>query len=223
MRYFRSGGNTNALVAIFLLVLLAIFASPGMLPNALPSLIPGADEGIPCRWLRTGVNRAEHQSIIGRNAQDPLSLRVRTSSLSDVYRITINISNNSMGTVAIYYNPDQVRIGDDGVTSGLGLAINPTATQPFGSPSGGSIPESDIRLLGPRQSCVHHVDIPYGQLSQSGIDGIQDFAKAYYRNTQSGATQIQSGSTQLVFTDQGLWVGVVESESIELTLASAGS
>lgn len=223
MRYFRSGGNTNALVAIFLLVLLAIFASPGMLPNALPSLIPGADESIPCRWLRAGTNRAEHQSIIGRNAQNPLSLRVRISPLTDNFRITINITNNSMGTIAIYYNPDQVRLGDDGVSSGLGLVFNATATQPFGSASGGSIPESDIRLLGPRQSCIHHVDIPYGQLPQLQIDGIQDFVKAYYRNTQSGSTQLQSGSTQQVFTDQGLWVGVVESESIDLTLASAGT
>ncbi len=221
MRYFRSGGNTNALVAIFLLVLLAIFASPGMLPNALPSLIPGADETIPCRWLRTGVNRAEHQSIIGRNAQNPLSLRVRTSPLTDTFRITINITNNSMGTVAVYYNPDQVRRGDDGVSSGLGLAFNSPGAQSSGSPSGGSIPESDIRLLGPRQSCLHHVDIPYGQLPQLQLDGVQDFVKAYYRNTASGSTQF--GASQAVFTDQGLWVGVVESESIDLTLATAGS
>jgi hypothetical protein len=128
-----------------------------------------------------------------------------------------------MGTIAIYYNPDQVRLGDDGVSSGLGLVFNSPASQPFGSASGGSIPESDIRLLGPRQSCIHHVDIPYAQFPQLQVDGIQDNVKAYYRNTISGPTQLQGGATQQVFSDQGLWVGVVESAPIDLALATAGS
>jgi hypothetical protein len=214
-------------VAIFLLILLAIFASPGMLPSALPSLIPGADESIPCQWLRTGTDRAEHQSLIGRNAQNPISLHIRSTALpgqpGQVLSISILITNNSMGTVAIYYNPDQVRIGDDGATSGLGLVFNSPTPQAFGSAAGGFVPESDIRLLGPRQSCIHHVDVPFEQISQLPLTGAQNSVKAYYRNTVSGPTQPQAGTTQTIFSDQGLWVGVTESESIALSIASAGS
>src|SRR6185503_20011781 len=156
MRYFRRAGNPNALVAIFLLVLLAIFAGPGMLPNLLPSLIPGADESIMCACLRTGTERAQHQSRIGREAVNPLSLKVRTTACptqpGQTLAVSIVITNNSLGTVAIYYNPAQVRYGDDGVTSGLGLIPNSNSTVPRGQNQGGSIPESDIRLLGQRQS-----------------------------------------------------------------------
>jgi hypothetical protein len=157
MRYFRRSGNPNTLVAIFLLVLLAIFAGPGMLPNLLPSLIPGADESILCAWLRTGNDRATHQSLIGRTAQNPISLKVRTTALprqsGEALNVTIVVTNISLGTVAIYYNPAQVRYGDDGNSSGLGLVPNATGTQPRGSGNVGVIPEADIRLLGPRQSC----------------------------------------------------------------------
>src|SRR5262245_44466280 len=128
MRYFRRSGNPNALVGIFLLVLLAIFAGPGMLPNLLPNIIPGADESIMCAWLRTGNERAQHQSLIGRTATNPISLRVRTSALpsspGQTLQVNIVITNNSLGTVAFYYNPAQVRYGDDGVSSGLGLIPN---------------------------------------------------------------------------------------------------
>lgn len=224
MRYFRRAGNSNALVAIFLLVLLAIFAGPGMLPNLLPSLIPGADESIMCAWLRTGTERAQHQSLIGRAAVNPISLRVRTTSLptqpGQTLAVSIVITNNSLGTVAIYYNPAQVRYGDDGVTSGLGLIPNSNSAVPRGQNQGGSIPESDIRLLGPRQSCIHHTAWTFQQISTLGLtQGVNTF-KAYYRNTSPGVATVTTGDTQAVYTDQGLWVGVVESDPV--TIPAAG-
>ena len=224
MRYFRRAGNPNALVGIFLLVLLAIFAGPGMLPNLLPSLIPGADESIMCSWLRSGTERAQHQSLIGREAVNPLSLKVRTSALptqpGQTLTVSIVITNNSLGTIAIYYNPAQVRYGDDGVTSGLGLIPNSNSVVPRGQNQGGSIPEADIRLLGPRQSCIHHTAWTFQQISSLGLtQGVNTF-KAYYRNTSPGVAQVTTGDTQVVYNDQGLWVGVVESDPVTIPAAS---
>lgn len=223
MRYFRRSGNPNALVAIFLLVLLAIFAGPGMLPNLLPSLIPGADESILCAWLRTGTDRAAHQSLIGRTAQNPISLSVRTTALprqsGETLSVTIVITNNSLGTVAINYNPAQVRYGDDGVSSGLGLVPNASGPQAAGSGNVGVIPEEDIRLLGPRQSCVHKTAWTFEQVPSLGLSPGSNSFKAYYRNTSSGAVQNASTTEQAIYADQGLWVGIVESEPVQIPIA----
>ncbi len=228
MRYFRSSNNPNTLVAIFMLVLLAIFAGPGMLPNLLPSLLPGADESIPCEWLRTGNDRAEHQSLLGRSIEDPLSIRVRPSALpnqpSQSLDIAIIITNHSIGTIAIYFNHDsrfRGQLGDDGQTSGLGLVFNSAGTVAQGSSSGGSYPEEDIRLLGPRQSCVHHEIVPFEQIPQLGLSQAQNTVKAYYRNTSRGVSQLQNGATQLIYQDQGLWTGVVESDVEAIPLAGS--
>jgi len=223
MRYIRRSGNPNALVAIFLLVLLAIFVGPGMLPNLLPSIIPGADESILCAWLRTGEDRATHQSMIGRTTSNPLSLRVRTSALpgqpGDKLRVTIIITNNSIGTVAIYYNPAQVRLGDDNVSSGLGLVFNAPGNQAQGAGNNGTIPESDIKLLGPRQSCVHHTEWTFEQIPQLGLGTGANTAKAYYRNTSPGIAQVTGTSGQAIYADQGLWVGIVQSEAVTIPIA----
>jgi hypothetical protein len=224
MRYFRRAGNPNALVGIFLLVLLAIFAGPGMLPNLLPSIIPGADEGIMCSWLRTGTERAQHQSLIGREAVNPLSLKVRTTAMptqpGQTLAVSIVITNNSLGTVAIFFNPAQVMYGDDGNTSGLGLVPNSNRPIQRGQSHGGSVPESDIRLLGPRQSCIYQSAWTFQQISSLGLtQGVNTF-KAYYRNTSPGVAQVTTGDTQAIYSDQGLWVGVVESDPV--TIPAAG-
>ncbi|MBL8156210.1 MAG: hypothetical protein JNM70_18670 [Anaerolineae bacterium] len=225
MRLLRGSRNPNTLVGIFLLVLLAIFAGPGMIPNLLPSLIPGADESILCQWLRTGDDRAEHQSLIGRAAENPLNIRVRTTALpqqtGQTLKVTIVISNESIGTIAIYYNPDQVRIGDDGASSGLGMVFNSPNPQPRGAGGGGAIPEEDIRLLGPRQSCVHHEEWSYEQIPQLGLSLGQNIVKAYYRSTSAGSTSLTNTAQQIIFGDQGLWVGVIESESIPIPIGTS--
>jgi hypothetical protein len=222
---FRRSANTNALVGIFLLVLLAVFAGPSMLPRIISSILPTADESIPCEWLRTGEDRAEHQSLIGRSATSPISLRVRTSALPRTAEerlvISIVITNDSIGTVTIYYNPRQVRLGDDGSTSGLGVVFNSNAPLPTGPLGQGNspYPESDIRLLGPRQSCVHRMEFAANQFPDASIGTGNATVKAYYRNTFRGVSQAVSAQATPIFADQGLWVGKAESDAVLIPFA----
>jgi hypothetical protein len=224
---FRRAANTNALVGIFLLVLLAVFAGPTMLPRIISSILPSADESIPCEWLRTGLDRAERQSLIGRSAESPISLRVRTSTLprtaEEQLVISILITNDSIGTVAIYYNPNQVRLGDDGVTSGLGVVFNsnsPLSSGPIGQ-GNSSVPEADIRLLGPRESCVHRIEFAANQYPDASISTGNATVKAYYRNTASGIAQPSSSQATPIFSDQGLWVGKAESDAVLIPFGSS--
>jgi hypothetical protein len=219
----RNSGNPNWLVGIFLLLLLGLIIGPGLLPSVLPSIIPSADESMPCKWLRTGAERAEHQSLIGRTATNPFSIRILTSSLPNqtgqTLRIRVVITNNSMGTVAFYYNPDQVRVGDDGFSSGLGIVFNRATSLPAGSGGGASYPEDDLRLLGPKQSCVHTSEWPFEQILSLGLSAGQNIVKAYYRSTSPGISQSTNGTGRVIYADQGLWVGIVESESLPIPLA----
>lgn len=225
MSIFRRAGNRNVLVGIFLLVMLAVFAGPGTLPRLISSVVPNVDESIPCAWLRQGFSRDQHQSLIGRAASSPIALRVRSSpvpnTLDGVITITITITNTSIGTVAIYYNEDQVRIGDDGVTSGLGLVFNATGTQPAGVAQGNTpYPESDIRLLGPRQSCIHKEEFRMTQLPAPNIATGNAIVKAYYRNTSRGAARQSDPQATPIYNDQGLWVGITESDPAPIPLAA---
>lgn len=225
MGILRRSDNPNLLVGLFLLVMLAIFAGSGLLPNVVSSIIPNADESIPCGWLRTGLERAEHQSLIGRSATNPIEVRIRTSPLPNqsgqTLRLTVIVTNNSIGTVPIYYSPDQVRIGDDGISSGLGIVFNRAGALPAGSGGSGIYPEEDIRLLGPRQSCVHTAEWAFEQITALGLTAGQNIVKAYYRNTTPGISQLQNGARQIIFADQGLWVGIVESESVPIPLSAS--
>jgi hypothetical protein len=224
MRYLRQYGNNNILVGIFLLVLLGIFAGQGTIQNLLPSVIPFAYESIPCSWLRSGVNRAEHQSLIGRNSQDPLQIRVRTSTFprqpGESLSISVILTNRSIGTVAIFYNADQVQFGDAG-NSGLGIIPNSGGNIQLGAGGAGSVPEGDIRLLGPRQSCVHTETFTFEQIPQLGLSAGTNSVLAYYRNTFRGNTQITQPGSQIIYADQGLWVGVVESELVQIPFATS--
>lgn len=227
MRFIRGSNSPNNLVAIFLLMLLGIFAGPGMVPTLISSVVPGADESIPCSWLRTGNDRAEHQSLVGRTVTDPLTIKVRPSALPQqpggTFDVAITLTNRSLGSVAIYYNNDprfQAQTGDDGLTSGLGVVFNSSSLIGQGNATGGSVPEEDIRILGPRQSCVHHVLFSFEQIPQLGLGPGENEVKVYYRNTSRGVTQLLNGATQLLFADQGIWVGVVESTSEKIPFAS---
>jgi hypothetical protein len=224
MSFIRRASSTNSLVAIFLLVILSVIAGPSLLPNVLHTILPSAYETTPCEWLRTGEDRAEHQSLIGRNVANALSLRVRTTAVPQTpdqhFRVNIILTNNSIGTIAIVYGgPQQVRIGDDGISSGLGLVFNSTAPIPPGQGQTGFVPESEIRLLGPRQSCLINIEYPT-TLPDPRIATGTATVKAYYRNTSRGTVQPVSAATP-IFPDQGLWVGVAESVSVPIPIASS--
>jgi hypothetical protein len=228
MSIFRTNNNPNALVAIFLLLMLAIFAGPDTLPKLISSVVPSADESVPCNWLRLGTGRAIHQSLVGRAAQQPIQIAVKTTSVPNTLDgsvfVSIIITNRSLGTVPILLNadPNNVRFGDDGVTSGLGLVFNNNTQLPAGpqQQSGVPYPESSIRLLGPRQSCVNKVEMPLNQLPDPTILNGQAFVKAYYRNTDPGTSQPATSGGTVIFSTQGLWVGIVQSESIPIPLSS---
>lgn len=209
--YFRRvRDSSNSVVGIIMLLLLLVFVGPNVLPNLLARTFPFVSEGTPCAWLRSASNRAAHQSLIARSARDPLTLRVQTSvvptTLEGTLRITITISNNTIGTVPFVYDANEVVIGDDG-SSGVGLIFDRPVnmvTGGFRQTAGlGTFPESKIKLLGPRQRCVHTIDIPYGRMDGTLLTA-QTVVRAYYRITTTGATQVVNSGEPFVFSDQGL-------------------
>lgn len=223
-RYFRRPDNPNTLVALFLLVLLAVLA--GTAPRLIGSIVPGADEGVPCSWLRQAEDRAAHQSLLGRGATSPITLGVSASPLPTTSDgeliIRIIVVNDSLGAVPLIYNPSQVQIGDAGFNTGLGIAINSNAPLTAGGVQASAfVPESDIRVLGPRQRCVHTLRFPANQLPDPSLATGTATVKAYYRNTSPGVTQSQDPLATPVFPDQGLWVGVVESPAVTIPVAAS--
>lgn len=217
----RVRDSSNAVVGIIMLVLLLVFVGPSVLPNLLSRTFAFVYEGTPCAWLRMANNRAAHQSLIGRAARDPLSIRVQASpvpsTIDGTLRITITISNNSIGTIPIIYDPNEVIIGDDG-SSGVGIVFDRAlnmSTGGFRQTAGlGTFPETKIRLLNPRQRCVHTIDIPYSRMDVSLLSA-QTTVRAYYRITSPGAAQNVNPSEPFIFPDQGLALftnGFVQSE-----------
>lgn len=227
MRFINRNDNPNLLVGIFLLVLLAVFIGPNILPRILSSVAPGIDESIPCAWLRRGIDRAYHQSLIGRAATNPLRVQVRAGSVPNtpdgVLVINIVVVNESLGTIPFVYDPNQVIIGDNG-TSGLGLIFNPPNSLSTGAVRSDpqSFPEESIRLLGPRQRCIHRIEFPSNQFDASIATGTSQ-VRAFYRINSAGGVQQTLPNATPIYPDQGLDVvsgGVVESAPVTIPLAT---
>lgn len=224
-RFFRrsDSNNPNTLIGLFLLLVLAIFAGPNAIPRILNDALPGVfDQLVSCGRLRQPEDRGSHQSLIARivsSQETPLSVEVDPDDIPSattpdgVFTIRIILINETIGTVPIVY-PGGLVIGDNPAVSGLGLVFNSTAavTRPAASP--GLVPESNIRLLGPRQRCVERLTIPVTQLGTQGITA-NSTVKAYYRNNSPG------NSTGPIFPDMGLWVGAVDSDVVALRVAPA--
>ena len=227
MRLFRRrSSNPNIFVGLILLLLLIVFASPSTLPRLLANLNPQFYQGVPCSWLRTAEDRAFHQSLLGRAAPNPFSLSIQTTALptdaSSSLFVNISITNNSLGSVPFVYDPQRVIVGDNS-TSGLGLIFTPQNSLSSGVPrqDSGIVPEANLRLLGPRQSCVVTVEFPAGNvLVDPAITSGQAQVRAYYRNSQNGQLFFfyVTVSTE-IYTDQGLWTGYIESPNITIPLA----
>lgn len=222
MRFLNRAENPNTLAGLFLLILLAVFAGPTVFPQLLASTIPFADEGIPCDWLRNGENRATNQSLLGRaisqRPDPPISLSVRTSALpantEANFSITIVVTNNTLGTVPILVTPNQLIFDPNQANSGFGVVFGTVASTivvPNIGENIGSYPEDRIRLLGPRQICVHRVERPFGQIpNQSALTADNATITAFYRNATVGTT-VAVGNRPTIYVDQGLWTGVVQS------------
>lgn len=226
MGIFRSRDNPNFLVGIFLLLLLAVFMGPNVLPRVISSVSPIIDEAIPCAWLRPGTDLANHQSLIGRATTDAIALEVRPIAvpldLSAVFEVDIVVINQSLGTVPFVYNIDQINIGDDG-SSGLGIIFDPGNFQALNSGRADqtSFPEQNIRVLGPRQRCIHSVEIPASQLDPNVRSGNAQ-VRAFYRINAAGQV-IQAANTLAtpIYPDQGLDIlseGFIQSAAIQLAI-----
>lgn len=225
MRFLGSDrvDNPNTLAGIFLLILLAVFAGPTVLPQLIRNTFSFVDaaEGPPCSTLRNGENRATHQSLLGREIsqriQPPISLSVRTGTVppdpNAEFVITVVVINETIGTVPILVTPDQLILNPNNGLNGIGVVFNnPTVIVPNGTEQVTSYTEERIRLLGPRQLCVHRVSVPLNQVPNfSALIAENANIKAFYRNSTRGSAIPQPGQTP-IFNDQGLWVGVVESQ-----------
>lgn len=227
MRYVRNSDQPNTVVGIFILLLLAMIGGPRFFPQAIAAMFPGFDEGVPCGWLRAADDRANHQSLLGRAAAAPIQLRVRASAITNVPSefliINIAVTNNSLGSVPILYDPNQVIVGDNN-TSGLGVIFNPPTRGVVLGARGGDpavYPEANLRILGPRQTCIHQVQIPNGNvLIDPALNTGTGQVRAYYRvNAPGQVTQTNALATP-IYPDQGLWVGYVESETVQIPLGA---
>lgn len=214
----RDGDTSNTVFGVILLVMLLVFVGPDVLPRLLSRTFPFVDEGAPCTRLRTASDRGLHQSLIGRRSSDPFDLDVQVDPLptdgSGSWIVRIIIVNNTIGTVPLVFDENQVLPVDDG-NSGVGLIFNPPANINLGTirPAGASTFSNDnIRLLGPRQRCVHRVEIPANQLGsiQPGTTTV----RSYYRITTAGTVLTTATA---IFPDQGLALltnGFTQSEAV---------
>ena len=227
MRFInRSGDNPNFLVGIFLLLLLAVFMGPNVLPRIITSVSPIIDEAIPCAWLSEGSDLANRQSLIGRAAANALTLEVRPKGIpldpNGIFRVDIVVINQSLGTVPFIYNPNQVSIGDDG-TSGLGIIFDPGNFQASnsGRSDPASFPAQNIKIMGPRQRCIHTIELPVGQLDENVRSGNAQ-VRAFYRiNTPGQSVQAANTLATPIYPDQGLDViagGFAESAAQQLVV-----
>lgn len=220
--------NPNVFAAIVLLFLLVIFAGPNNLPRLISSLLPFADEGVSCDRLRDGTNRAYHQSLLGRRVSQqptpPISLEVRTTPITDqaaTISITVVVTNRTVAPVPILITTGNFILIPEQPISGLGITLNTAATVPFVGETAVSYPESRIRILGPRQRCVHRVTYELANRPPALL-GLtpESTIKAFYRNTFVGTVAIPNIPGQFIspppYTDQGLWIGIVESEVVKI-------
>ena len=219
----------RSFVILFIIVLVGLALGPNVLPRLLAQAIPGFDQGVPCAWLRTGTDRAFHQSLLGRAADQPIQLSLRVSALptkpDGFLTMTITVTNNSLGTVPFVFNPQQVIVGDSG-SSGLGLIFTPQTSLDLGytRPSDtGTFPEANIRVLQPRQSCIYEADFPAGNvLIDPTVRTGNAEVRAFYRSNGPGQVVPDPATPATpIYRDQGLTRNYYV-ESAEVRIGSAG-
>lgn len=228
MRFLGRRDNPNAVAGLFLLILLMVLAGPSAFPRLVENF-EFADEGVPCRWLREGEDRAFHQSLISRaislGSDPPISLHVETSAISTdpntQFIVAITVVNNTVGPVPfIIPIDDTVVVGTGTGENGLGIVFNATQAIPQ-SNQVGTYAEEQIHILGPRQRCVHRVSFPINQILQIdqsiGIGSGQ--IRAFYRNSSRGGIGA-TGNPNQAYSDQGLWIGIIESDPFAIAIST---
>lgn len=220
------GANPNPFIGLILLIVLVIFVMPDRLPQFLSDLSPYLFSGIPCARLPSATDLAAHQSIIGRSVQDPLRLELAPTTISDEGGLLLRLTviNSSLGTVPIVFQEDNIAVvPSDDETDGFGIIIDPAPAaglQDRADPNPDGYAETDVRLLGPRQRCVHSLELT---VSQAMIDD-GGSTRAYYRMSVPGEQQPQNEGTRAIYPDQGLDIvseEVVFSDQVEMEAASS--
>jgi hypothetical protein len=223
MRFF--GRDTpNILVGVFLLMLLAVFAGPNTLPRFISSVVPFADEGVPCDWLRTADDRGNHQSLLARELSTsqnaPIALDVSVGpvpgELSGTLEVSITLVNQTIAPVPLVLTENRLILDPNTPESGLGVVFNSAVTVQNIQENVTAYPENRIHILEPRQRCLHRVNVVVGQIPNSSVLAATNTTiRAFYRNGTRGqiprTSDIPGTDGYQPFTDQGLWVGVVES------------
>lgn len=213
--------NPNAFIGIVLLVVLVVFVLPDRLPGSIAGLSPQLVAGIPCARLPGAKDLAAHQSILGRQAQDPLQLKLTAGDINDDGELVMRLSvaNISLGAVPIVFQVDNVVVAEaNDDTDGFGLIIQPAPDAGLSAradPNPETYAESDIRLLGPRQTCVHSLEL----VASAAMISAGGSASAWYRMRAAGEQQPQSEGVREIFPDQGLDIlteGVVFSEKVDI-------
>ncbi|MCY4017787.1 MAG: hypothetical protein OXG39_00115 [Chloroflexi bacterium] len=201
-----AGYNPNPFIGIILLIVLLVFVLPDRLPQFISDLSPYFFAGIPCARLPAPRDLAAHQSVIGRAVQDPLQLAVAPTAPDDsgALLIRLTVTNLSLGTLPIVFQEDNIAVAaSDDESNGFGFIVEPEpaeGTHGRQAPDPNGYEESDIRLLGPRQRCVHALDLVAAQdmIDHGGT------IRAYYRMTLPGEHQTQSEGVRRIYADQGL-------------------
>ncbi len=213
--------NPNAFIGIVLLVVLVVFVLPDRLPGSIAGLSPQLFAGIPCARLPAAKDLAAHQSILGRQAQGPLQLKLTAGVINDEGELVMRLSvvNISLGTVPIAFQADNFVVAEaDDNTDGFGMIIQPApdaGIRARANPNPETYAEGDIRLLGPRQTCVHSLDL----VASASMISDGGSARAWYRMRAAGEQQPQSEGVREVFADQGLDIlaeSVVFSEEVDI-------
>ncbi len=224
MRFIRRGNrdNPNAFIYFALIILLIVFAGPAVLPTAIPSIIPFLNEGISCARLQTGTGRAYHQSLIARSVttqagQAPISLAARVRNSGDSVVYTIVVYNRTLGTVPIVVRPDDLALGANSLQDGLGIMAGAGTAPNLPNVGAVVVPEGSIRLLGPRQRCIHQVRYSVSSVPPE-LAIPNNLVRAFYRGNTTGQAEQRINSTQpVVFNTQGLWVGTTLSDVTTIT------
>lgn len=198
--------NPNTYIGVILFVILLVYVLPQRLPAFIANFSTYSFGGLPCGNLPAASNLPAHQSILGRSSVDPLRLVLTASEVGEDGQLSLRLSiaNTSLGSVPIVYQEDNfVVAARDDSSNGFGVMIDPAPADggvDRRDPNPAGYAEDDIRFLGPRQSCLHELDV---RASAAMIDD-GGTARAWYRMTIAGEHQAQREGVRQIYPDQGL-------------------
>ncbi|GIK29171.1 MAG: hypothetical protein J5J04_15520 [Anaerolineae bacterium] len=219
-QFYRSRRGSTAF-GVLLIVVLFVLAGQNtfsdLFANFLVDLRPS------CENARGVTAREAHQSLIARAVSQrrspfrvELEIGAYPTTPEEALVVRIILTNTSMGTIPFLLSGG-VAVNNPAI-DGFGL-LTTTAQVTAPASTNAPIPESNIRLLVPLQTCVQYLTLSVSDLQTFGINP-GSVLRAYYRN---GATGLIQTSNPGIFADHGLWTGVVESASEAVPITSSAN